>query len=266
MKARDARVLLTGATGGIGAAIAARLMEAGAEVLLAARSPARLAALARGFDRERCDWHEADLAQPASIETLAKAAAGYRCNVIVHAAGAPAFGPVEAMSPSTLRQVLDTNLMGPMLLTQALLPHLAGQPRAQVLFIGSVLGAIGLPGYTAYCASKFGLRGYAQALRRELDGGPVRVQFLGPRGTRTAFNDAAVEAYNRATRSAMDDPARVAGESLRMLEDEAAERFIGFPERLGVRINGAAPTWLDRTFAPHRRALADLPADPLQQG
>jgi short-subunit dehydrogenase len=269
MKARDARVLLTGATGGLGRPIAAMLLEAGAGVLLAGRSPARLAELARELDqdsRERCDWHEADLAAPASIETLARAGTQWRCNVVVHAAGVPAFGPAGSLSAQAVQRVLDVNLLGPMLLTQALLAGLAGQARSQVIFIGSVLGAIGLPGFSAYCASKFGLRGYAQSLRRELEDGPVRVQYLGPRSTRTPFNEPAVEAYNRATRTAMDEPERVAREALRLLEDEAAERFLGFPERLGVRLNGAVPTWLDRSFTPHRRALAETPADPLQQG
>ena len=269
MKPQDARVLLTGANGGIGRPIAAGLLEAGASVLLVGRSPARLAALARELRRspqERCDWHEANLMAAPSIDTLARAAAGWRCNVVIHAAGAPAFGPVDSIAAAAVERVLQTNLLGPMLLTQALLPHLAAQAHSQVIFIGSVLGAIGLPGYAAYCASKFGLRGYAQALRRELDGGPVRVQYLGPRSTRTAFNGAAVDAYNRATHTAVDEPERVARETLRMLEDHAAERFLGFPERLGVRLNGAVPAWLDRSFGPHRRALAGTPADPLQQG
>ncbi|MBL0418748.1 SDR family oxidoreductase [Ramlibacter sp. AW1] len=269
MKAREARVLLTGATGGIGRHVAARLVDAGASVLLAGRSPAQLAALARdlgGAGRERCDWHEVDLLAPVSIETLAGAAIPWRCNVVVHAAGAPAFGAVSSLAPPTVQRVMATNLVAPMLLTEALLPHLGRQPRSQVLFVGSVLGAIGLPGHAAYCASKFGLRGYAQALRRELDGGPVRVQYLGPRSTRTSFNEAAVEAYNRATGTAMDDPARVAMALLRQLEDEASERFLGFPERLGVRLNGAVPGLLDRIFAPHRRALAQARADEVQQG
>ena len=118
---------------------------------------------------------------------------------------------------------------------------------------------IGLPGYSVYSASKFGLRGFAQALRRELADGPVRVQYLGPRSTRTGFNRAAVEAYNRATGTAMDPPAVVAQALLEMLRSGRAERFLGFPERLGVRINGALPAVLDGSFRRHSRSLASLP-------
>jgi short-subunit dehydrogenase len=107
-----------------------------------------------------------------------------------------------------------------------------------------------------YSASKFGLRGFAEALRRELANTSVRVQYFGPRSTRTAFNGPGVEAYNRATGTAMDSTADVAAAMVRMLEDEAAERFLGFPEKLGARINGLAPTWLDGSFKRHTLSLA----------
>ena len=142
--------------------------------------------------------------------------------------------------------MLDTNLLAPMLLTQALLPHLRAMPRAQVIFVGSALGRIGLPGFSVYSASKFGLRGFAEALRRELGDSRVRVQYLGPRSTRTAFNDAAVEAYNRATGTAMDPPEGWPQALLRLLESERAERFLGFPETLAVRLNGLAPALAGR--------------------
>lgn len=264
MKAIEARVLLTGASGGIGEEVAAALLASGARVMLTARSPQPLSALAQRLrDRfqlgdEDLPWVVGDLRQPREIEQLARHAADWRCNTVVHAAGAPAFGALEDQGPEAIAGVLQTNLLAPMLLTRALLPHLRRQPRAQVLCVGSVLGAIGLPGYSVYSATKFGLRGFAQALRRELADSPVKVQYLGPRSTRTAFNSADVDAYNRATGTAMDSAASVAAALVRMLEDESPERFLGFPERLGVRINGALPAILDGSFRRHTRSLAAL--------
>ena len=107
-----------------------------------------------------------------------------------------------------------------------------------------------------YTASKAGLHGFAEALRRELADSPVQVQLLAPRSTRTAFNTTEAEAYNRATGTASDSAERVAQALLQLIESEAAERYIGWPERLGVRLNGAFPPLLDGSFKKHRRQLA----------
>ncbi|KWT96825.1 MULTISPECIES: SDR family oxidoreductase [unclassified Variovorax] len=267
MKPTEARILLTGAYGGIGEAAAAAFFGAGAALMLSGRSPAKLAAQSRMLmgrttgDRPRVEWRSADLTSTADLASLASDAREWQCNVIVHAAGLASFGHLETATPESMARVLQTNLLAPMLLTRALLPHLRGLPRAQVICVGSALGGIGLPGYSIYSASKFGLRGFAQALRRELADSAVLVQYLGPRTTRTGFNSREVEAYNRATGSATDDPAIVARSMLRMLEDEAPERFLGYPEKLAVRINGVAPALLDGAFAKHRRSLPALPRE-----
>lgn len=263
MKVSETRVLLTGANGGIGQAVAAALASAGAAVLLAGRSPARLSALARTLQQRhptaKVDWREVELDQATSISALATHAAAWNCNVIVHCAGIAEFGHFDATGADRMSQVLHTNLLAPMLLTQQLLPHLRTLPHAQVVCVGSVLGAIGLPGFSVYCASKFGLRGFAQALRRELSKTTVRVQYLGPRSTHTAFNSAAVGDYNQATGTAMDSPERVAKALLEMLETGAAERFLGFPEKFAARINGLAPAWLDGAFDKHSASLPKFP-------
>jgi len=204
---------------------------------------------------ERLAWQCADLDRDDELGPLAGTAAAWGCNVLVHGAGVPAFGRLRTLAPAQMRAALATNLLAPMLLTQALLPHLQALPRAQVICVGSALGRIGMPGFSVYCASKFGLRGFAEALRRELADSSVAVQYLGPRSTRTNFNTPGVEEYNRATGSAMDRPERVAQALLRQLEDERPERFIGFPETLAVRLNGLAAPWLDGAFAKHRRSL-----------
>ena len=248
MKAASARVLLTGASGGIGRAMAQALQAGGAQVLGVGRgAPSPLPA--------GMGWVQADLATDAGITAVAAAAAAARVNVVVHAAGVPAFGPLTTTSTAQMQAVLQANLLAPMALTQALLPALARLPQAQVVFVGSALGRIGLPGFSVYGASKAGLHGFAEALRRELADGPVRVQILGPRSTRTGFNGSAVEAYNRATGTAMDAPEAVAAALLKLIESEAAERFIGFPERLAVRLNSLLGGLLDGSFTKHRRSL-----------
>lgn len=245
MKARSARVLLTGASGGIGAAMRTQLEAAGAEVLGVGRRP--------GLSGE--PWVQADLASAEGRQAVVAAAALWRPNVVVQAAGLPAFGRVEEQSPQALQRMLEMNLLVPMLLSQALLPQLRLHGESRLIFVGSALGRIGLPGFSAYGASKAGLYGFAEALRRELADTPVRVQLLAPRSTRTAFNDETVEAYNAQTGTASDEPQRVAQALIDLLESGAAVRTLGFPERLGVRLNALLGPWMDASFTKHRRSL-----------
>lgn len=261
MKAAEARVLLTGARGGIGQAMAQALLQAGAAVMGVGRSedPRLLPGV---------EWVRADLTRDEGIAAVAAAAAAWRANVVVQAAGVPGFGALAGTSAAQMEAVLQANLLAPMRLSQALLPQLRRLPRAQLVFVGSALGRIGLPGFSVYGASKAGLHGFAEALRRELADSPVRVQILAPRSTRTGFNDAAVEAYNRATGTAMDRPEDVAAALLALIESEAAERFIGWPERLAVRLNGLLGALFDGSFARHRRSLpaAASPSEPVSRG
>lgn len=259
MKPAQARVLLTGAGGGIGRAAVQALRDAGAAVMGVGR--AAVSPLPPDVA-----WVGADLTTEAGIAVVAAAAAAWRANVLVHAAGVGSFGALHSVPAAQIGAVLQTNLVAPMRLTQALLPALLRQPHAQVVFIGSALGRIGLPGFSVYGASKAGLHGFAEALRRELAETSVQVQILGPRSTRTAFNGAAVEAYNRATGTAMDPPEAVAAALLALIGSDAAERFLGFPERLAVRLNGLLGAALDGAFARHRRQLPSPSLPPIPQG
>lgn len=264
MNPRDMSVLLTGASGGIGAALAAALCAAGASVLLVARRAEPLTRLAAQLSMPSAFGAAAagqvaalpaDITRAADRQQLAQAAHDRGVNVLVNNAGAPCFGAFASMDEAQIAQALLVNLVAPMQLTHALLPQLAAQPQARVLNVGSALGRLGLPGYALYGAAKFGLRGFSEALRRELAGSGVRVQYLGPRATRTGFNDARVAAYNAATGAASDAPERVAQAALALLDSGAAERFVGFPESLAVRINGLVPHWLDGAFGRHAAAL-----------
>jgi short-subunit dehydrogenase len=250
-------VLLTGATGGIGQALVDALAGAGARLLLTARSQETLAQVARPLlaSGARVATHPADITLPGDRAQLVRWAADSGVNVLINNAGAPCFGEFEALGEALIARVLLTNLVAPMQLTQALLPTLRARREARVLNIGSALGRLGLPGYAVYSASKFGLRGFSESLRRELAGTAVLVQYLGPRTTRTAFNDERVDAYNRAVGSTADAPERVARAALELLQGRAAERFIGFPESLAVRVNGLAPHWIDGALRRHRSAL-----------
>lgn len=262
MRLDTASVVLTGAAGGIGAPTAQALAAAGARLLLVGRDAGRLAALAHelggGPDGRRVAWLAADLTTADGVDAVRRAALAREADVLINNAGIASFGRFESLDPQHLADVLATNLLAPMRLTQALLPGLRLRRAAAVLNVGSVLGRLGLPGFAAYGAAKFGLRGFSEALRRELAGSTVKVQYLGPRVTATGFNSAEVEAYHRATRTGSDRPEAVAAALVALLKSGRAERFLGFPEKFAVRLNGAAPAALDGAFERHREALASI--------
>jgi short-subunit dehydrogenase len=267
-------VVLTGATGGIGEAIARALVARGARVILVARSAEPVARLARELETVagragRITALAVDVTHPDGRAAVVACAAAAGCDALVNNAAIPSFGELENLDAAHLDAVIATDLLAPMQLTRAMLPVLAARERATVLNVGSALGRIGLPGFSVYGAAKFGLRGFSEALRRELGDGPIRVRYLAPRTTRTAFNDARVDAYNRATGTRSDPPERVAQAALAMLDGGPGERFIGFPEWLAVRLNGLAPLLLDGAFRRHRTAaraartgVAGQPASP----
>jgi short-subunit dehydrogenase len=240
MDCRGKHVLLAGATGGIGQAIAVELDRAGARLTLVGRSEEKLAGLCR---RLAGPHHSiaADLDDPAQRERVARHCAQMGLDVLINAVGVMDFRLFEDQAPAAIERMVQTNLLAPMLLCQRLVPVLKRREEAAIVNIGSIFGSIGHPGFTAYCASKFGLRGFTEALQRELHDSPVRVSYLAPRATRTDLNSDAVTALNQALGNATDTPERVAGAVLKALGGKRRQHYLGWPENLFVRLNGLFP-------------------------
>jgi len=260
MSPRDASVVLTGAAGGLGSAIAQRLFEEGARLLLVGRTPGPLLSLARALnggagDRSRVDALVVDVTTDEGRRAIIDAAAARRVNVLINNAAVSAFGPAQDLNPEVARRIAETNIVAPMLLTAGMLPLLHSRERAQILNIGSTLGSLGVPGFAVYGASKAALRLYTEALRRELADSAIRVQYYAPRAIDTSFNTPQVQAFNSATGSASDSPQAVARCVARMLQSESRQRYAGTLEAIAARLNGICPEWLDGAFAKHRRAL-----------
>lgn len=259
MKAHEMNVLLTGATGGIGAQTASLLATRGAKLLLVARDESRLNALRERLLQfgTRVQVVAADLATEDGRRRVSAAAHEFPggINVLVNNAGVNRFDLFARQTGRDLEAVVTTNLLAPMLLTHRLLPLLQRQQQAVVLNVGSIVGSIGLPGQVAYCSSKFGMHGFSEALRRELAGSSIRVVYVAPRSTDTGMNEPLLRQINELTGVRTDDTSVVA----RRLEDAITgtrrERFIGWPERLFVKINALVPGLVDRSLQEQRRLL-----------
>lgn len=248
MQLNNARILLTGATGGLGQALARQLAAAGAKVLLAGRDTARLAAITATLG----DGHSsvrADLTRPEGIAAAVGAAREFGVNVLINNAGIGGFGLYETQGWDEIDALLATNLAAPMRLTHALLPWLKSRPQAAVVNIGSTFGSLPFAGFAAYSAAKAGLRGFSQALRRELADTQVAVIHLAPRAIDTSLNSEAVNALNRALHNRSDSTEAVARQVVAALARGYGEHHFGFPERFFAWLNGVAPSLIDRGLA-----------------
>lgn len=244
MQLNRARILLTGATGGLGEALASHLSAAGAALLLTGRNEDKLAAIPLVAGAE-CVRLQADLATPEGIAAAAAAARRFNANMLINNAGVGGFGLLESQDWTEVEQVLATNLVVPIRLTHALLPWLKAQPEATVVNIGSTFGSIPFAGFAAYSSAKAGLRGFSQALRRELADSSVSVIHLAPRAIDTPLNSDPVKALNRALGNSTDPAEKVASQVLRALRRGAGEYHFGFPERFFAWLNGVAPSLID---------------------
>jgi len=262
MRLSETRVVLTGASGGIGLAIATALCASGAQVLAVARHRAPLEGLLERYPEQLC-WVGADLTFLADRrKVLAAAEAIGGINLLINAAGINHFAMLEQLEDSDINGMLALNITAPICLTKLLLPLLKQAPSAMVVNVGSTYGSIGYPGYATYCASKFALRGFSEALRRELADTRVGVLYVAPRATRTAMNSPAAQALNDALKSNIDDPHTVASAVIQAIANQRRDLYLGWPERFFVRLNSLLPNLVDRGLRkqlPLVRRLSDTP-------
>jgi len=191
-------VAITGAAGGIGLTTARMFAEAGASVLMsdldaerlesAVAEVSRAAAATRGFP--------ADVTKPSDVEALVEEArrAHGRLDIMVNNAGVLATGPFDAMSDQTLARHIQVNLLGVMYGTLAAARVMRAQPGGgHIVNIASLAGLSAVPGAAAYCASKFGVRGWTLSCALELRDTPVRLTVVCPDAVETPMVERAAE-------------------------------------------------------------------------
>jgi short-subunit dehydrogenase len=160
-------VLLTGASGGIGNAIARALHERGAALVITGRRVEALEELKDSLGA-RVEVLQADLAERSDVEAL-PGRAGH-VDVLVANAGLPGSGSLDGFRPEEIDRAIDVNLRAPMQLARALLPAMVERGRGHLVFVSSIAGKVPAAGSTVYSATKFGLRGFGLSLHDELHG------------------------------------------------------------------------------------------------
>jgi short-subunit dehydrogenase len=177
MQIEGARVLLTGASGGLGRAIATALHDRGAHLLLTARRAEVLDEICAELG-SRAEGLPADLADPADVEALPGRAG--RVDILVHNAGLPGTGLIQSWTPEQIDRVLGVNLRSGIVLTSALLPGMLERGRGHLVFVSSMSGKVPTPYASVYAATKYGLRGFVGALRDDLYKTPIGASAVFP--------------------------------------------------------------------------------------
>jgi short-subunit dehydrogenase len=220
MELSGRRALLTGATGGLGRAIATALAERGAKLALSGRSAEALEALAADLPGDGHQALAADLSEPGAAERLAAEAGAI--DVLLANAGLPGAGRMEDFTPEQVQRALRVNLESPMLLAQALYPGMLERGSGHLVFVASLAGKAPAPRSSIYNATKFGLRGFALALRTDLAPRGIGVSLISPGFIREAgmFADSGAEAPPGLGTSS---PEEVAKATLRAIEANKVE-------------------------------------------
>jgi short-subunit dehydrogenase len=186
------RVLVTGATGGLGRAIAAAVAERGSKLVLSARNTGALEELAGSLPGEGHRVVVSDLAEYGAPERLVEEAGPV--DALVANAALPATGRLESFSADELTRALNVNLEAPIRMTHALLPGMLERATGHFAYISSLAGRVPSPRSSMYNATKFGLRGFALATRQDLRGTGVGISVVLPGFVRDAgmFADAGI--------------------------------------------------------------------------
>ena len=253
---KGATVVVTGAAGGIGAALALNLARRGAHLALVDRDAQGLDKVAEAARQAgvKVSTHVLDVSNRAALESLPEAvlAEHDRVTVLVNNAGVALAGDFADVSIADFEWLFDINFWAPVRLTKAFMYVLTREPAAHIVNVSSLFGIIAPPGQAAYCAAKFALRGFSESLRHELDGTSVSLTVVHPGGIRTQIANSAripqgidpvaaraqMQEFNKLLRTAPEDAAE---QIARAIEQRAKRLLIGSDARMAERLQRLFP-------------------------
>lgn len=262
MQVQNKNIVITGAAGGIGSEISRQLAAQGATLVLLDRDGEALEQLAAEIEQAggRSIAVAVDLLDEQARACLSERIAGQvsQVDVLINAAGIMSFSAFADEDPPVIERIMQLNTVVPMLLTRQFLAAMLDRGDGRIVNIGSTFGSIAFAWFAAYSASKFALRGFSEALRRELAGSGVTVSYIAPRAVKTPFNTEAVYKMAKLTGMNMDEPSWVAQQVMQSIRNDAKDVYLGFPEKLFVRINAILPRLVDKALYKQNRQVENF--------
>ena len=243
------RILITGVSSGIGRAIALQLARQNTTLLLTARRKELLTQLRAEVETQgsRAVVIAGDITDPSTRERIERIAREEGLDVLINNAGIGGLGTFASADESRLRQIMEVNFFAPVELIRCLLPSLRDSQDGVIVNIGSVLGHFAVPKKSEYCASKFAMHGFTDALRLELAAEGIDVLLVSPSTTSSQFFDVAMrsEGEPAANQNAMS-PEEVARQTVRCIENRRREVILSVGGKLLVAANRLFPGWLSQ--------------------
>lgn len=243
MEVQDKVVIVTGASMGIGEATARVFAEAGAKVVLAARSADKLAAIAQELPAQAETLVvPTDMTDPAQVKALVEKAYGRfgRIDILINNAGQSVVGTIATVDPELYRQIIELNIFGPLHAMQAVVPVMKEQGGGVIINISSNVSKMAIPGIGTYASTKYALNGLTLTARNELAPDNIRVVLFHPGMTATDFGknaifDESMAGWRPSGSGTMPQP-----DSAEDVARKILEAAINEPAETGMSVQGLA--------------------------
>lgn len=255
---KNKKIIITGATGGIGEKLVEIFAKENAELFLIASSVEKLQKLQKGIEG-KSQIFAADLKSESGI--LATADFISKINdpdILINLAGTSYFGSLGKEDPAKIATLYNINLLAPTILSQSVLPQMIRKNSGQIVNISSIFGSIAFPFVATYSASKAGLRGFSEALRRELSSTGIKVSYVALRTVKTKFNDPLLEEFNHRIKATFDAPEEAAQKIFTAIKKQKKNSYFGPKESFFVHLNYMLPGLVDCALKSNAKVAAEI--------
>ena len=259
MNIKDKTILITSASSGIGRELALQFSKESCTLLLVGRNTDKLKKLGELCRQNGAKYaiYYCELSSQTSLDQLHAniMLSKHSVDILINNAGVSHFASLQDTSYEKLEEIYKSNVLSTIYLSKVFTPAMKLKSEAMIVNIGSTFGSISFPFFSAYSSSKFAVRGFTEALRRELQDSNVSVLYIAPRATKTKTVDTYLE-MAKATDMQMDEPELVASKIIKAIKRSRKDLYIGFPECIFVKLNAILPRLVDKALLKQSRIMA----------